>query len=81
MAQYEDEFPARVRVSGHLRTLIQSIGHLPLKVWRCPTLSCQPICIKYQDENCQGIVIPPSSLICMSAHKASAARCHLEHQA
>ena len=51
MAQYEDKFPAHVRVSGHLRTLIQSIGHLQLKVLRCPTLSYQPICIKYQDEN------------------------------
>ena len=51
MAQYEDEFPARVRVSGHLKTLIQSIGHLRLKVRRCPMLSCQPICIEYQDEN------------------------------
>ena len=36
MAQYEDEFPTRVRVSGHLRTLIRSVGHLRLKVWRCP---------------------------------------------
>ena len=37
MVQYEDEFPARVWVSGHHRTLIRSIGHLRLKVWRCPT--------------------------------------------
>ena len=36
MAQCEDEFPARVRVSGHLRTLIRSIGHLQIKVRRCP---------------------------------------------
>ena len=51
MAQYEDEFPGWVRVSGHLQTLIQSIGHLWLKVRRCPTLSHQPICIKHKDEN------------------------------
>ena len=35
MAQYEDEFPARVRVPGHLQTLIQSVRHLRIKVWRC----------------------------------------------
>ena len=51
MAQYEDEFPAQVWVSGHLQTLIWSIGHLWLKVWMCPTLSRQPICMKYLDQN------------------------------
>ena len=51
MALYEDEFPAQVRVSGHLRTLIWSVGHLWLKVQRCPMLPTHPICIKYQDEN------------------------------
>ena len=51
MAQYEDEFPARVRVSRHFRTLIQSLGHLQLKVRRCPTLPDHPICIKNQYEN------------------------------
>ena len=51
MAQYEDEFRARVRVSGHLRTLILSIGHLRLKVRRWPTLPAHPICIKNQYEN------------------------------
>ena len=51
MAQYEDKFPAQVRVSGHLWTLIWNIGHLCLKVQWCPMLSRQFICIKYQDEN------------------------------
>ena len=35
-AQYEAEFPARGGISGHLWTLIRSIGHLRLKVWQCP---------------------------------------------
>ena len=47
MAQYEDEFPAPVRVSGRLQIVIRSVG----KVRRCPMLSHQPIYIKYQDEN------------------------------
>ena len=51
MAQFEDEFPARVRVSGHVQTLIWSVGHLQLKVRRHPTLSAYPICIKNQYEN------------------------------
>ena len=46
MAQYEDEFPARARVSGHLRILI-----LRLKVQSCPMLPSHPICIKNQCEN------------------------------
>ena len=41
MAQYENEFPARVRVSGHLRTLIRSIGHLRIKVRRCLVLKLE----------------------------------------
>ena len=40
-------------------------------------LNLQQIFFSY----CRDISIPLSSLICMSAHKASAARCHLEHQA
>ena len=51
MAQYEDEFPARVRVSGHLQTLIRSVEHLRLKVRRSPMLPAHPICIKNQYEN------------------------------
>ena len=49
MAQYKDEFPARV--SGHLWALIWSIGHLRLKVRRCPMLPTHPIYIKNQHEN------------------------------
>ena len=51
MAQYEDEFPARVQVSGHLRTLIRSAGHLQLKVQKCPMLPAHPIFIKNQYVN------------------------------
>ena len=43
MAQYEDEFQAQVRVSGHLQSLIRSIGHLRLKVWRCPANFWTPL--------------------------------------
>ena len=38
MAQYENEVPTRIRVSGHLRTLIRNIVHFRLKVRRCPML-------------------------------------------
>ena len=38
MAQYENEVPTRIRVSGHLRTLIRNIVQFRLKVRRCPML-------------------------------------------
>ena len=36
---------------------------------------------KLKDANMSGYRHTTISLICMSAHKASATRCHLEHQA